>query len=231
MRIAIISDIHGNLPALKCVLDDIDKCSCDAVFSLGDICGYYSMINECINAVSERGIINILGNHDAYLLNGDKCPRSNSANICLDFQRRIITKDNISFLRKSKTSVNLSKHISMVHGGWNNPLDEYILQPNERYFKNLNGDFFFSGHTHIQCCYTFNKKKYCNPGSVGQPRDGDPRAAYCILDDDVFFKKRIPYDIDEIAFDMKKNGFDSYYYENLYIGQKIGDNKKRNILS
>ena len=227
MRIAIISDIHGNYPALVNVLEKIDQLKCDGIYSLGDVCGYYCMVNECIEELRKRNIVNILGNHDYYLVYNVNCPRSNSANDCIKYQRHIISENNYAYIKKSRKYLYLNDNrISLVHGGWNNFLEEYIENIEHGYFKDLEGSFFLSGHTHIQQVKTFNDKTYCNPGSVGQPRDGDRRAAFCVIDENKINTFRVEYDIDKIVFQMEYNGFSDYYYSNLYYGQKIGYDKQ-----
>lgn len=220
MKVAIISDIHGNLPALEAVINDIDSNSCEQIISLGDVAGYYCFINECISLLNNRNVINIMGNHDFYILNGLNCPRSNSANVCLDYQRKEISLESSDWLNKSiKTYI--TSEISMVHGGWNNPLDEYLNEIDDNYFINKKEKYFFSGHTHIQMIKELNNKIYCNPGSVGQPRDSNPKAAYCIFNNGEIILKRVDYNIDKVASAMNKAGFDDYYYKNLYSGKKI----------
>ncbi|MFW9882206.1 MAG: metallophosphoesterase family protein, partial [Candidatus Thorarchaeota archaeon] len=71
--IAIIADIHGNYPALKAVIEDIEKYNIDTIYSLGDVAGYYCMINECINLLRVKNVINIFGNHDLYIVNNKDC--------------------------------------------------------------------------------------------------------------------------------------------------------------
>ena len=114
--------------------------------------------------------------------------------------------------------------LNMVHGGWRDNLDEYLYDVNEDYFANLKGRYFFSGHTHVPLINYFNTKTYCNPGSVGQPRDGDWRASYALLDEqnNRVIIRRVNYDVDQIAANMKNNGFDEYYFKNLYKGIRIG---------
>ncbi|MBE3092239.1 MAG: metallophosphoesterase family protein [Chloroflexi bacterium] len=221
--IAIIADVHGNYPALLAVLKNIKKYNVEKIYSLGDLCGYYSMINEVINTVREKGIINILGNHDYYITDNKNCPRSKSANICLEYQRNVITNENLEWLKNSKNNL-IINDLNMVHGGWIDNLDEYIYEVNEDYFSNIDGKYFFSGHTHVQKIIKFNNKIYCNPGSVGQPRDGNWKAAYSLLDNNKskIILKRVEYDVDLIAFDMKNKGFDQHYYSNLYKGARIG---------
>lgn len=228
--IAIISDIHGNYPALRAVLSDIEKKNCDKIICLGDIAGYYCMINQCINELRERKIQCLLGNHDYYLANRLGCPRSNSANACLNFQESIIEEKNMLWLKNLKTSILKLGNMSLVHGGWQDNLDEYLYNISKDYFENLEGDFFFSGHTHVPVVVNYGDKIYCNPGSVGQPRDGNPKASYAIVDNSNVEIKRVSYDIDEIVFAMKNAGFDEYIYKNLYIGSRIGGDLSKTIV-
>jgi hypothetical protein len=74
----------------------------------------------------------------------------------------------------------------------------------------------------VQLLARFRNKCYCNPGSVGQPRDGDPRAAYALFDEGSIVLKRVSYDIDRIAEEMGRVGFEKYFFENLYCGRRIG---------
>lgn len=219
--LAIIADIHGNLPALEAILADIDQRGCLRIISLGDVGGYYSQVNECIALLRSRQVLNIMGNHDHYLVSGDSCPRSTSANLCLDYQRRILLPESLAYLQGSSAQLT-EGDIQMVHGGWHDPRDEYLYQLSHDYFVNLPGRFFFSGHTHVQCLADFDDKVYCNPGSVGQPRDGDPRAAYATLVNGRIELHRVPYEIERTAEEMKRAGFDAYFFRNLFAGEKIG---------
>lgn len=219
--IGIISDVHGNFSALQAVIQEIDGEGCDQIISLGDVCGYYCEINECIELLRERGVINIVGNHDHYMLTGDNCPRSRSVNELLLYQRNVILPENIEWL-----SLSLHRHetedASYVHGGWADILDEYVVNPKEEYFSRMPFSYYFSGHTHIQILRQFGERFYCNPGSVGQPRDRDPRAAFALFDGTTISLRRVSYDVDATAAAMKKCGFDSYYYVGLYTGDRIG---------
>jgi putative phosphoesterase len=219
--IAIISDIHGNYPALMSVLEEIDAVGCRTIISLGDVAGYYCKINECVDVLRSRNVIHLMGNHDEHLVSGSRFLRSNSANRCLEYQSRVLTDENRRWLADSSVSLNFDG-LSLVHGGWNDPLDEYLYDVNEEYFAGRQGNFFLSGHTHIQVKKSFSGKSYCNPGSVGQPRDGDPRAAFAVFDRGSFMLKRVEYDISSIAAEMNKAGFEPYFYQNLYSGSRIG---------
>ena len=111
----------------------------------------------------------------------------------------------------------------MVHGGWDNPVDEYIREVSDNYFARFSQKFFFSGHTHVQCLVRFkNGQIYCNPGSVGQPRDGNPMAAFALFDGKNIELCRVNYDIDRVVDSLKQHDFPSYYYDNLYHGSRIG---------
>jgi len=112
--------------------------------------------------------------------------------------------------------------MSFVHGGWRDPVDEYLEHVSPSYFEGLPGRWFFSGHTHVATVCACGDKVYCNPGSVGQPRDGDARAAYAVYDHGKTTLRRVAYDVDAIAREMESAGFETYYYENLYAGTRIG---------
>jgi predicted phosphodiesterase len=219
--LAILADVHGNYPALRAVLDRIDQLGCERVISLGDVAGYYAQPNECMKALRARNVLNLMGNHDHYLVTGEACPRSQSANDCLSYQRKVITNANLEWLGRSPLSDRLGE-INMVHAGWNDPLDEYLIDPQESYFRNRPGTVFLSAHTHVPLIRNFEGKLYANPGSVGQPRDGDPRSAFAILDGRRIRIERVAYDVDAAARAMRDAGFSAYYYSNLFLGVRIG---------
>jgi predicted phosphodiesterase len=218
--IGIISDIHGNHVALLAVLGKLNEMGVSEIVCLGDVSGYYCQINECCEALRSRNIFSLRGNHDWYLATGEGCPRSSSANVCLGYQRQAIFFENLDWLRSLPSGA--EKHgIRMVHGGWNDPIDEY-LKPSEEYFSKIPGRYFASGHTHVQRIWSGGGKTYCNPGSVGQPRDGNPRAAFATWADGSFALHRVNYDVSLVQKKMAMAGFDSYFYENLSRGAMIG---------
>jgi putative phosphoesterase len=219
--IALISDIHGNYPALQAVLREIDRLNCESIISLGDVAGYYCMLNECIEELNSRKIVNLRGNHDDYLLSGKGCPRSLSASRCLAFQDRSFGPEQRQWLEQSLISLTFGE-ASLVHGGWIDPLDEYLYDLRPEYFAARPGRFFFSGHTHVQVLQDLDGRIYCNPGSVGQPRDGDPRAAYALWNGDEITLKRVEYDVDAMCRKMRDAGFEPRYYVNLLNGTRIG---------
>lgn len=220
----ILSDIHGNYPALQAVMREIKEKPCDLILSLGDVCGYYCMVNECIELLRENNVVHILGNHDVYLLEDESCPRSSTVNQCIAYQREILSPDHRQWLASCKRSWQ-SEEIFAVHGGWNDFLDEYISIEtfSIETLRQLGKKIYLSGHTHIQGCIQAGGLTYCNPGSVGQPRDRDRRAAYAILDGEKIELCRVEYDIQAICDAMRQAGFSNRTYENLQYGLRIGE--------
>jgi len=219
--IAIVSDIHGNLPALTAVLSAIDTLGCERIISLGDVTGYYAEPDKCIDLLIERNAIQLLGNHDEYLVSGTACPRSRLVSELIKHQQKVVTKKQIEYMSSLNSRYDEGEN-SFVHGGWSNPLDQYLYTVSSDSFPD-DKKRFFSGHTHVQVLAEFDSKTYCNPGSVGQPRDGDSRAAFATLDNDKINLHRVQYDIDASVYAMKKAGFsERKLWENLYIGAQIG---------
>ena len=218
--IALISDIHGNFPALISVLKKIDSMGISEIYCLGDIVGYYPQVNECCEELQKRDVKCLIGNHDWYMISKTNCPRSKSANDCLQYQSKIIKYENLKWLEKLPIILQISE-LSLVHAGWNNPLDEYLIDVDQNYFDLINGQYFASGHTHIQSIMNFGSKVLCNPGSVGQPRDGNPQAAFATFDGTNFQLYRVDYDIDLTCKLMHEAGFNEYYNNNERENYKL----------
>lgn len=215
MTIAFISDIHGNFEALSAVLAKIDELEITQIVCAGDVVGYYCQVNECCDELRERGIASVMGNHDWYMAGG-WCKRSKSVNDCLDYQRKVIKAENLAWISALPLQLDVAG-VRMVHGGWTDPIDEY-LEPSEEYFGHLEGKFFLSGHSHVQAVHRYKNQTYCNPGSVGQPRDGDPRAAFAVFDGQDFDLIRVEYDVQKVSDLMDAAGFNEYYYGGLKTG-------------
>lgn len=225
-RLAVISDVHGNYPALKAVLEDIDKSNIEEIICLGDVVGYYCQVNECIDLIRERGIRCLLGNHDYYMISGTCC-ESKTVKMCIDYQSTIIREDNFEWLKTLRLAYDTDV-ISFRHGGWSDAIEQRIKVFDFNWVKDFPQKLFFSGHTHIQGVQYDGQgeKVYCNPGSVGQPRDDDPRAAYAIVNaDETIELRRVEYDIDEIVNQMKLANQGDWIWKGLYTGEKVGGNK------
>ncbi len=223
--LAVISDIHGNYPALKSVLSKIDELGIDDIICLGDVVGYYCQINDCIDELRSRNIHTLLGNHDYYMLGGTCC-YSKTVRICIDYQKTIIRHDNYEWLKTLSPAYDNDRS-SFRHGGWDDALEERVEVFDFSMVSSYNQLFYFSGHTHKQIIQLDEKsgKVFCNPGSVGQPRDDDPRAAFVVLLPDGRLETyRVEYDIDAIVNKMKEANQGDWIWRGLYTGEKVGGN-------
>lgn len=217
--IGFISDIHGNYSALCSVLEELDRLKCSTIYSLGDVAGYYPAVNECCEELRRRNIINLMGNHDQYISTGTSCGRSRSVDMAIAYQLRVIEKENLVWLKDSPQYIRTASFFA-CHGGPDDYIDQYLLSP--PYPLDEETGLFLSGHTHKAVIWKNQDSIYCNPGAVGQPRDGDPRASFATLDDYGQIKiHRVKYDIDATAKLSKEAGFFPAFYECLYEGVKI----------
>jgi len=228
--IAFISDIHGNNAALDVVLGDIDKRGIKNIYCLGDLVGYYCFFNEVIDTIINRNIPCITGNHDFALIhNNGVMPNSKTCTKILDWQLRFISERALGYLKTLPEKLDLQifgKSALCIHGGLIDFIEEYVFDVNNEYLKNndFKEDILITGHTHLPSYKKFfSGKTWMNPGSVGQPRDGDNRASYMIINDnfDIEFV-RLPYNSSIIIEAMKKNGFEDYISNPLITGKKIG---------
>jgi predicted phosphodiesterase len=226
--IAILSDIHGNLEALRAVLADAAAAKADKIYCLGDVVGYGPNPRECLElAMSFHKTI--LGNHDQAAIYDppDFNPAAERATFWTRKQLDAPIKNQEAADRRWEFLSELPKTHSegdllFVHGSPSRPLHEYVFpedtyQPRkmERLFA-LVPRYCFMGHTHVPGVFTEDmqfyspedvnnvyeldgKKTLCNVGSVGQPRDGDPRACYVLLDGKTIRYRRVEYDVDAVA--------------------------------
>jgi putative phosphoesterase len=216
---AIISDVHANLAALQAVLADIDAQGCTEILSLGDVIGYNAEPEECVHLMKARAIRNILGNHDSYITTGKNCERSAVVASIIDDHRTRLSADSVGWLRQSMEYMRLDDML-FLHGGPEDPVDQYIYEVNQSLFPE-GVNMLFAGHTHVQTCLEVGGKTFCNPGSVGQPRDGDPRAAYAILDGRKILLRRVSYNVTRTIQVMNERGYEPYKGRGLATGSQI----------
>jgi predicted phosphodiesterase len=222
---AIISDIHSNLEALQAVLDDIAKQNVDEIYCLGDVVGYGPNPRECIDLVMKCKVV-LLGNHDQGAMfdpEGFNPPAQRAifwtrAQLEAAIDHRQVRERRWEFLAERPRTFREDGFL-FVHGSARNPLNEYVFPEDiynqrkmERIFA-LVDRYCFQGHTHVPGIFTESlefhspeeidyvyqldgRKTLCNVGSVGQPRDGDWRACYIMLEGDTIRYRRIEYDID-----------------------------------
>lgn len=220
MKIALISDIHSNLPALKAVLDAIDV---DQILCAGDIVGYYPYPNEVIELVKEHGIASIYGNHDKAVITGDTSWFNPIAASAIEWTRDNISQNGMKFLEKLPAQLTFD-NVAIVHGSPHDP-DEYVYPTTsptrlEKFLDQVSKKVLVLGHTHVQWSLELGDQKIINPGAVGQPRDGNPKAAYAILDSksEEFTMHRIGYDVEETASKTLEVGLPQHLARRLFFG-------------
>ena len=243
MRYAVISDVHSNLEALIAVLGKIDIIGIDEIVCLGDIVGYNVNPNECIEIINDRGIKCIMGNHDAKASGleepDDFTPLAREAIL---WTRRQLKQENISFLKNLPRTLSFCDSKMLAAHGSINSTDKYVLFPHDVAvnficMEEAGIKICFFGHTHVRIAYAGNseginliyeekmtiegnKMYFVNPGSVGQPRDGDPKSAFLIYDTDTekveFF--RVRYDMDKCCEKIIKAGLSVELAERLKAG-------------
>lgn len=228
MKIAIISDIHGNFPALKEVIKEIKRKKIKKIFCCGDIIGYASMSNECIKELIKNNVKSIYGNHEYALLNDDKLNWFNYYALkALIWHKENLKNFSWRWIKKLKEKIIIkiaNKRIMLVHGSpescfeyvWQDTSEQTFLYWLEKY----NVDILVFGHTHIPFIKNIENQIVINPGSVGQPRDGNNKASFCIIDlkNNQSEIIRINYNIDKIAVDIKRKGLPKIFADRLYFG-------------
>jgi putative phosphoesterase len=198
MQVGILSDIHGNKVALDAVLSDMPPV--DRVVCAGDIVGYNPWPAECVEWVRERSVPTVLGNHDWATATGSAVGFNSMAGAGVEYAREQLTDDQLAFLRALLDSRReCDERVHIVHGHPTDP-DRYTYPA--QFGPELLGDedVLVMGHTHVQAHEVYDEGIVMNPGSVGQPRDGDPRAAYSVLDLDELSvtEHRVEYDIERV---------------------------------
>lgn len=185
MRIGLLSDVHANLPALEEVLRDLRGRGVDVLLHAGDVVGYNPFPNEVIEVFQREEIRTILGNHDRAVLTGDNYWFNSVAATALRWTRACLESSSVSYLRSLKPRMELEiggSKLLVVHGSPEDA-DEYIYEGDLREDILPPGfDALVMGHTHVPFVRRLAGALVVNPGSVGQPRDGDPRASYALLD-------------------------------------------------
>lgn len=219
MRVAAIADIHGNLPALETVLADLPDV--DAIVCAGDIVGYNPWPAECIDLVRDHGIHCISGNHDRAVAQDTGFRFNHQAKAGVEFARAQLSESAITWLRRLPVSqTRFDDALRIVHGHPDDP-NRYTF-PGDMSSELLGAeDVLIMGHTHVQHVETFDAGIVCNPGSVGQPRDSDPRAAYAIIDlrDHSVTAHRVAYPIDRVRKAISDAGLPEGLGERLTVGR------------
>src|ERR1041384_875923 len=227
MKYAVIADIHANLEALDVVLADIKEQHCTHFCCVGDVVGYNANPKECLDIIRSMGMPCVKGNHDEYCSSEDDLIGFNPhAAAAVDWTRKQLTKEDRQWLSELKY-VRLVSSFSMVHATldgpqrWGYVFDKLAAAAS---FTYQNTSVCFFGHTHVPVAFirdsvvrggTYSKfkvepgrKYFVNVGSVGQPRDGNPKAAYVIydLDEGSIELRRLDYDIPKAPKKIPRGG-------------------------
>jgi predicted phosphodiesterase len=217
--LAVLSDIHANYPALDAVIRDAKARGAVKFLCLGDVIGYNGQPEECVQRARSEGFINILGNHDSYITTGQNCDRSKVVAQIIDKHREELSLASVSWLKASVSFLRQGRTL-FLHGGPNDYLDEYLYEVGKDTFP-TGVTRLFAGHTHVQVRHDFHEKTFVNPGSVGQPRDGDSRAAYALVDDDCIEFHRVEYDVQLTVSVMREKGYEDFMWSGLFSGSQI----------
>ena len=242
MRAAVFSDVHSNLRALEAVLDAIDRDAPDELWCLGDLVGYGPCPNECCAAVAERAAVCLAGNHDLAVLGTiDLTEFSGDAAAAAYWTRDVLDDEARAFLA-GLTPAGTAHGVALYHGSARDPVWEYVLSDEaaESTIDLAGVPLVLVGHSHAALVATEGGGEIAgglvgadveidlspgrfllNPGSVGQPRDGDPRAAYLVLDLDARTAsfRRVEYDVAATQRQMRALGLPEALAARLSAGQ------------
>ena len=241
MRYGIFSDVHANLEAMESVVNSLRREKIDNYFCVGDVVGYGANPHECIEAVKSLGATSIAGNHDwAVIGRVDTRYFNPMAKEAIHWTKRYALREDMIFLDNLKLIYKNDDFI-LVHG----TLQEadyfhYLIDDRQAQetFELMDRDVCFVGHSHVPGIFTKkeNRIQYSsmseiyledgcqyiiNVGSVGQPRDGNPMAAYCVYDTEAktIFIKRINYIVEEAQRKIMKAGLPAFLASRLAVGR------------
>lgn len=230
MKIAIFSDVHGNLEALKAVLSDIKSKNVDRVVCLGDLVGYGPFPNEVIDIIRNENILNIIGNYDTAVVNNDiKYIQDNPLNreFALPWSVKEVSEANKKYLKRLPQDIIIVEHgkvIKFVHGS-TRAVNEYLLEDSKEANEvmiELKEDVLVCGHTHLPYVKEYENKILINDGSVGKSKIGTPNITYIILDIEDEVKAEIvevPYNYEETVKAMEERKFPQELIDNIKYGK------------
>lgn len=244
MRIAILSDIHGNLEALQACLNELEKLRPDKVYCLGDIVGYGANPEECVYIVAQAGWQTVLGNHDAAVIDpSEMAPMNPMARQALEWTAENLSGHAKKFLKSLPLKISINDDTIASHGLPHSPSD--WLYSDDPYavlkaFLQVPAKVMFVGHLHYAHSYKYEKasgklmlfqlpesldmtegRYIVNVGSVGQPRDDDHRSCLVIYDDSIpaVFYHRIQYDTALAAKKIVDAGLPDILAQRLFLGR------------
>lgn len=229
MKVAIISDVHANLPALEAVLAWIEADAVDELWCLGDLTGYGAQPRRCMDIVLDRAAVCLSGNHDMVVTGEiDIAMFSSDARAAAEWTREVLDANALARLRELRPSG--ERHgVELYHASIRDPVWEYVIDDRTAAIclEKQGSKISMVGHSHVPLAYGYDGDTFLggmagadtelttlpgpfllNPGSVGQPRDGDPRAAYLLLDLDTGQARwqRVDYDVQDAQRAIREAG-------------------------
>ncbi|SMO79625.1 metallophosphoesterase family protein [Halorubrum cibi] len=232
MKVGLLSDVHANLPALEAVLEDMP--AVDVIVCAGDVVGYNPWPAECLARVREVAAATVRGNHDRIVETPERYRANRMAEAGLEHAKRELSSEQLAWLRELPRATRFAdgRH-HLVHSHPAPDREDAYVYPEEfpaldRHLEELAGEEdatdlegLVLGHTHVQGARSVSGRLVVNPGSVGQPRDGDPDAAYAVLDTDAgeVDLRRVGYDVDRVAEAVERAGLPERTAERLYRGE------------
>lgn len=214
MRILILADIHSNWPALAAIQEPFDAC-----LFVGDLVDYGTDPVPCLNWVRKNAVATVRGNHDHAVAQRIAVRKTSGLHRLAAATRplhwKLLSNLHLKFLTRMPVTRKVtldSQRFFLVHATPRDPFDEYLREDESAWQARLNGieaDFVLVGHTHVPFALQLNGPMVINPGSVGQPRDGDPRAAYAIIENGKVELRRVAYDIDATLQHMRDSDIDA----------------------
>jgi diadenosine tetraphosphatase ApaH/serine/threonine PP2A family protein phosphatase len=243
LRIALLSDVHANLPAFRAVLADVADAGVDETWCLGDLVGYGAQPDECVELASGSCDLCLIGNHDLVVLGKlDLATFSWNAAAAARWTQERIGSDALEFLRGLEPA-DTSRELGLYHASPRDPVWEYVLSTlqADACMDAMEARVGAIGHSHVALFFNrpdggavrgeqapagleldlSNGTWLVNPGAVGQPRDGDPRAAWLLLDLGSWRAqwRRVEYPIDEAAQAIERAGLPQALADRLYRGE------------
>lgn len=225
MRLGLVADIHSNLHALRAVRERLDALGVDAVVCAGDIVGYGAFPNECCAAVSHMADLAVVGNHDLAALTRDMRglnPYAAAASRWTSDQLGPEASTYLSGLKEKASLETPGRPVAVMHGSPRGAR-EYVFEDDaaDWMLEETGAGLLVLGHTHVPFVARFAEGMVVNPGSVGQPRDGDPRASFAVYDQSssVCTVVRAVYDVDGAAEAIRAAGLPRILAERLKVGK------------
>lgn len=221
MKIALIADIHANATALEAVIKDMGPV--DRIICAGDLVGYNPYPNETIRLLIDKKVRCVSGEHDRAVITGDTQWFNHETAQTLKWTVGQLTRESMSYLERLPDHIEMDG-ITVYHGNPNSIKDfvfEYDQEKICGVFDSIEHKVFTFGHTHVPVYKPCGDKMVLNPGSVGQPRDGDNKASYAIYDTDTheFTVKRVTYDFKKVQDAIRKAGLPEIMAERLAYGR------------